>query len=56
MKCALHFVKWVLNKNYFNISAPSVPSCYKTVAFHGFVEELVVNDDPEYQVRFYETS
>jgi hypothetical protein len=37
---------------YFNISAPSIPSCYKTVAFYGFVEELVVNDDPEYQVMF----
>ena len=30
-------------------TTPSIPSCYKTVAFHGFVEELVVNDDPEYQ-------
>ncbi|CAB3986597.1 C2 domain-containing 5-like, partial [Paramuricea clavata] len=30
-------------------TTPSIPSCYKTVAFYGFVEELVVNDDPEYQ-------
>ena len=48
-------------KNYFKFvlyfknvlypfSAPAVPACYKTVIFHGFVEELVVNDDPEYQV------
>ncbi|XP_046863179.1 C2 domain-containing protein 5-like [Xenia sp. Carnegie-2017] len=30
-------------------TTPSVPCCYKALAFHGFVEELVVNDDPEYQ-------
>ena len=27
-----------------------VPSGYASEAIHGFVEELVVNDDPEYQV------
>ncbi|RMX52476.1 hypothetical protein pdam_00013790 [Pocillopora damicornis] len=27
----------------------SVPSGHKALAIHGFVEELVVNDDPEYQ-------
>jgi hypothetical protein len=26
----------------------ALPSCYRTVAVHGFVEELVVDDDPEY--------
>ena len=31
------------------ISACSVPSGHKALAIHGFVEELVVNDDPEYQ-------
>ncbi|XP_049885085.1 C2 domain-containing protein 5 isoform X4 [Pectinophora gossypiella] len=28
---------------------PSIPPGYKAIAVHGFVEELVVNDDPEYQ-------
>ena len=28
-----------------------MPSGYVAQAIHGFVEELVVNDDPEYQVR-----
>ncbi|XP_026142866.1 C2 domain-containing protein 5-like isoform X7 [Carassius auratus] len=27
----------------------SVPRCYRAVLVHGFVEELVVNEDPEYQ-------
>ncbi|XP_053533782.1 C2 domain-containing protein 5 isoform X10 [Ictalurus punctatus] len=27
----------------------SVPRCYRAVMVHGFVEELVVNEDPEYQ-------
>ncbi|XP_043943654.1 C2 domain-containing protein 5 isoform X22 [Protopterus annectens] len=27
----------------------SIPRCYKAVTIHGFVEELVVNEDPEYQ-------
>jgi uncharacterized protein YbjQ (UPF0145 family) len=30
-------------------SAFCIPSCYQCHALHGFVEELVVNDDPEYQ-------
>lgn len=29
--------------------ATSVPLCYRAVMVHGFVEELVVNEDPEYQ-------
>jgi hypothetical protein len=29
----------------------SVPGCYSIIAEHGFIEELVVNIDPEYQVR-----
>jgi hypothetical protein len=29
--------------------ASSVPQGYQVKALHGFVEELVVNDDPEYQ-------
>jgi hypothetical protein len=28
-----------------------IPAGYVAQAIHGFVEELVVNDDPEYQVR-----
>ncbi|XP_029697642.1 C2 domain-containing protein 5 isoform X8 [Takifugu rubripes] len=27
----------------------SIPKCYRAVMVHGFVEELVVNEDPEYQ-------
>ncbi|XP_078011260.1 C2 domain-containing protein 5 isoform X11 [Phascolarctos cinereus] len=27
----------------------SIPKCYQAVIIHGFVEELVVNEDPEYQ-------
>uniref|UniRef100_A0A8C9W5B9 C2 domain-containing protein 5 n=1 Tax=Scleropages formosus TaxID=113540 RepID=A0A8C9W5B9_SCLFO len=27
----------------------SIPRCYRVVTVHGFVEELVVNEDPEYQ-------
>jgi len=27
-----------------------LPECYRTLAIHGFVEEMVVKDDPEYQV------
>lgn len=29
--------------------APIIPYGYHTQIIHGFVEELVVNDDPEYQ-------
>ncbi|GAB5573621.1 C2 domain-containing protein 5 isoform X15 [Prionailurus iriomotensis] len=29
--------------------ATSIPKCYRAVIIHGFVEELVVNEDPEYQ-------
>ncbi|XP_052754153.1 C2 domain-containing protein 5 [Galleria mellonella] len=28
---------------------PTIPPGYRTTSIHGFVEELVVNDDPEYQ-------
>lgn len=31
------------------MSACSVPFGHKALVIHGFVEELVVNDDPEYQ-------
>ena len=30
----------------FAVSA--LPPCYRTTAVHGFVEELVVDNDPEY--------
>lgn len=36
--CGVHF-----------FSSTRVPTCYKVEAIHGFVEELVVNNDPEYQ-------
>lgn len=32
-----------------NILAAEVPSGYRMQVINGFVEELVVNDDPEYQ-------
>lgn len=31
------------------LTATSIPKCYRAVIIHGFVEELVVNEDPEYQ-------
>ena len=34
------------------IIASGIPTCYTVSAIHGFVEELVVNDDPEYQVNY----
>lgn len=30
-------------------SSPCTPNGYSLQAIHGFVEELIVNDDPEYQ-------
>ena len=33
------------------LPGPEVPCGYYVVAVKGFVEELVVNDDPEYQVK-----
>lgn len=35
--------------NDFEIPAPVIPHGYHAQVIHGFVEELVVNDDPEYQ-------
>ena len=34
---------------FFVFAACSVPFGHKALVIHGFVEELVVNDDPEYQ-------
>lgn len=31
------------------MAATSIPKCYRATMVHGFVEELVVNEDPEYQ-------
>lgn len=31
------------------LTATSIPKCYRAVIIQGFVEELVVNEDPEYQ-------
>ena len=31
------------------LQAPNVPEGYRAQFINGFVEELVVNDDPEYQ-------
>lgn len=33
----------------FVLSAPVIPQGFHAQVIHGFVEELVVNDDPEYQ-------
>lgn len=38
----------VTNINIFSV-AQCIPSGYKVKQMHGFVEELIVNDDPEYQ-------
>jgi len=35
-------------KSYL-FAAPVIPQGYHAQVVHGFVEELVVNDDPEYQ-------
>uniref|UniRef100_A0A3Q3G1R4 C2 calcium dependent domain containing 5 n=1 Tax=Labrus bergylta TaxID=56723 RepID=A0A3Q3G1R4_9LABR len=32
-----------------SVIATSIPRCYRAAMVHGFVEELVVNEDPEYQ-------
>ncbi|NXD11066.1 C2CD5 protein, partial [Nothocercus nigrocapillus] len=34
---------------FFCSKPTSIPKCYRAVIIHGFVEELVVNEDPEYQ-------
>lgn len=31
------------------MAATCIPQCYRATLVHGFVEELVVNEDPEYQ-------
>ena len=36
---------------YSPCTGSEVPAGYVAQAIHGFVEELVVNDDPEYQVK-----
>lgn len=35
--------------NFQQFLAPVIPHGYHAQMFHGFVEELIVNDDPEYQ-------
>lgn len=61
--CGIHFFhcKPLLSSNWFksqciyickifeNFLAPCIPAGYRAQIIHGFVEELVVNDDPEYQ-------
>lgn len=43
---ALPLFLWCL---FFSLGQ-AVPDGYRIVAIRGFLEELVVNDDPEYQV------
>lgn len=38
----------ILNSMYIFV-APVIPHGYHAQVIHGFIEELVVNDDPEYQ-------
>ena len=40
-----------LKYGFFAYIGSEVPTGYMAQAIHGFVEELVVNDDPEYQVH-----
>ena len=44
--CSLHGIQY-----YALHTGSEVPAGYVAQAIHGFVEELVVNDDPEYQVQ-----
>lgn len=45
-----NFYPWLkVHLAFFLFSACSVPFGHKAIFIHGFVEELVVNDDPEYQ-------
>lgn len=37
------------DKVFMRVLATSIPRCYRAALVHGFVEELVVNEDPEYQ-------
>ena len=39
----------VFNDFILTLAASGVPYGFRLHALHGFVEELVVNDDPEYQ-------
>lgn len=42
------FYLYILNSTYIFV-APVIPHGYHAQVIHGFIEELVVNDDPEYQ-------
>lgn len=45
--CVLFLIYNIFFKT--NILAQNIPHGYHAQIIHGFVEELVVNDDPEYQ-------
>ena len=48
----MYFIKVVFQISFIYIltfSAPEIPTGYRCQSILGFVEELVVNDDPEYQ-------
>lgn len=40
---------FILTKHSLLFAAPSTPHGFKIQSIQGFVKELVVNDDPEYQ-------
>lgn len=49
--CRLHRIKFCFvysNRGFLSV-ASIIPHGYNAQVIHGFVEELVVNDDPEYQ-------
>lgn len=39
----------IVSANVFIILAPTIPQGYQAKIINGFVEELIVDDDPEYQ-------
>lgn len=49
LKIEFHLVISRSITDFFFLTATSIPKCYRAVIIHGFVEELVVNEDPEYQ-------
>ena len=46
---AVSYIQIQLDIRNFFLSAPEVPEGFKAQFLPGFVEELVVNDDPEYK-------
>lgn len=47
--CCKYFEILIIVVKYVIVLAPVIPHGYHAQIIHGFVEELIVNDDPEYQ-------